>query len=384
MRIDIKYKHLNILKSTIAIIAIALCSNYISAQTKTEGGVTRIDGNVEFDKTIHDFGDVMINDGPLSCTFNIKNISKQPMAIYNVVSSCGCTNVHWTREPIQAGGKGKISATYSNDEGPYPFEKTLTVYFSNIKKPVILRLRGSSHNKKLPLSQLYPIHFGNLGVKGIEFKCGNITPGSQKGDAIDVANIGGSPIEVTLSSITPGLKAEIFPNPIPPNSTAKINYVVTAEKGKWGKNLYSIKPIVDGKSYMAEYNGKTYSKLTIWTFTKEDFSKWSASQKDKAAQPVFEKSTYDFNKVKKGEVINAEFKFTNKGKSPFEIYKADTDNEAAVANNVPVVPEGKSGKISIRINTGNIPKGDVMIVVTLTTNTPIRPIINLFITGFID
>ena len=83
-------------------------------------------------------------------------------------------------------------------------------------------------------------------------------------------------------------------------------------------------------------------------------------------------------------MINAEFKFTNKGKSPFEIYKADTDNEAAVANNVPVVPEGKSGKISIRINTGNIPKGDVMIVVTLTTNTPIRPIINLFITGFID
>ena len=135
---------------------------------------------------------------------------------------------------------------------------------------------------------------------------------------------------------------------------------------------------------MAEYNGKTYSKLTIWTFTKEDFSKWSASQKDRAAQPVFEKSTYDFNKVKKGEVLNAEFKFTNKGKSPFEIYKADTDNEAAVANNVPVVPEGKSGKISIRINTGNIPKGDVMIVVTLTTNTPIRPIINLFITGFID
>ena len=124
MRINITYKRLNIFKSTIAIIAIALCSNYISAQTKTEGGITRIDGNVELDKTIHDFGDVMINDGPLSCTFNIKNISKQPMAIYNVVSSCGCTNVHWTREPIQAGGKGKISATYSNDEGPYPFEKT--------------------------------------------------------------------------------------------------------------------------------------------------------------------------------------------------------------------------------------------------------------------
>ena len=107
-----------------------------------------IDNVIELNKTIHDFGDVLVSDGPLKCSFVVKNISDKPMAIYNVVSSCGCTGVKWTREPIMVGKTGKIAATFKNDQGAYPFDKTLTVYFSNIKKPVILHLRGIVHSEK--------------------------------------------------------------------------------------------------------------------------------------------------------------------------------------------------------------------------------------------
>ena len=41
------------------------------------------------------------------------------------------------------GEKGVITATYSNDEGTGTFDKTLTVYTSAQKKPVILHLKGS-------------------------------------------------------------------------------------------------------------------------------------------------------------------------------------------------------------------------------------------------
>ena len=95
----------------------------------------KIGNGLEIDKNIHDFGDVMIDKGPVSCIFAVKNTGEKPAVIYNVVSSCGCTDVKWTREPIRPGGEGKISVTYSNDEGPYPFDKTLTVYFSDVKKP---------------------------------------------------------------------------------------------------------------------------------------------------------------------------------------------------------------------------------------------------------
>lgn len=97
---------------------------------------------LNFDKTVHDFGQVSQNAGPLTCTFTVTNSSDEPLTIFAVVSSCGCTEVKWTRETIAAGGKGSVTATYSNDEGPTYFDKTLTVYTSAQKKPVILHLKG--------------------------------------------------------------------------------------------------------------------------------------------------------------------------------------------------------------------------------------------------
>ena len=88
-----------------------------SAQNKLENGL-------ELDKTVHNFGDVINGSGPLTCIFTMTNTSEKPAVIYNVVTSCGCTDVKWTREPIRPGQKGTISVTYSNDEGPYPFDKS--------------------------------------------------------------------------------------------------------------------------------------------------------------------------------------------------------------------------------------------------------------------
>lgn len=97
---------------------------------------------LNFDKTVHDFGQVSQNAGPLTCTFTVTNSSDEPLTIFAVVSSCGCTEVKWTRETIAPGRKGSVTATYSNDEGPTYFDKTLTVYTSAQKKPVILHLKG--------------------------------------------------------------------------------------------------------------------------------------------------------------------------------------------------------------------------------------------------
>lgn len=138
---------IRIFKHIAAAVTVAAFSLSMAAQVKTDGKSTDIDGVVRFDKTIHDFGDVTLGQGALNCAFTATNISDKPIVIYNVVSSCGCTGVKWTREPVLPGKSGKISATYSNDEGPYPFDKTLTVYISNVKKPVVLRLRGIAHEK---------------------------------------------------------------------------------------------------------------------------------------------------------------------------------------------------------------------------------------------
>lgn len=99
-------------------------------------------GPIQFDKTVYDFGKVTVADGPLNATFTLTNNSEEELTILVVVSSCGCTQVSWTKETIQPGGKGEVKATYSNDEGPYPFDKTLSVYTTADKKPLLLHLKG--------------------------------------------------------------------------------------------------------------------------------------------------------------------------------------------------------------------------------------------------
>ncbi len=105
-------------------------------------------GRVRLDRTVHDFGRITEEDGAQQCSFTLTNIGNTPLLIEAVVSSCGCTRVQWTRTTIAPGASGKVEASYSNDEGPYPFDKTLTVYVDEAPKPIVLHLRGEVVSKK--------------------------------------------------------------------------------------------------------------------------------------------------------------------------------------------------------------------------------------------
>jgi len=106
-----------------------------------------LSGTAQFDKTVHDFGKILLKDGPQSCSFTLSNDSQEDVSILAVTTSCGCTSVKWTREAIKPGCIGTVDATFSNDEGPYPFDKTITVYLSSNKKPVVLHMKGTASKK---------------------------------------------------------------------------------------------------------------------------------------------------------------------------------------------------------------------------------------------
>lgn len=334
-------------------------------------------GKVQFDKTVHNFGDIMLSDGPQSCVFTMKNISDKPVAIYSVITSCGCTAVKWTKNPIMPGQTGQISSSYTNDEGPYPFDKSLTVYVSGISKPIILKLRGVSHNRKQSLSELYPVRFGQLGLKQTSLKCGNVETGNVKSEQTNVANLSSSPINVTFSDVSKGLSIKVSPNPIPPGEVAVLQYSVTGMEGIWGKNFYYATPLVNGKKY-----GE--GKVGIFAFTKQNFDDLTAEQKENAPKPMFDSSTYSFGRLKKGAKVKAGFSFVNNGNTPFRILKIDVDAPDAIHSDPPQLSKGQKGSLQIDLDTSGLPSGEALVIVTLTTNSPSRPIINLFITGWLD
>lgn len=363
------FRHIFVMLAGIILTCISM-----SAQVK-------IGSQLEVDKTVHNFGDIIHKSGPVSCTFSVTNTGNQPAVIYNVVSTCGCTDVKWTKEPIRPGQKGTISVTYSNDEGAYPFDKTLTTYISDSQKPVLLKIRGVSIEKARPLSELYPVAFGPFALRESLIKCGNMEQGGQKSEAVMVANLSSKPIKVSFADVDRNLKVTVSPNPIPANSTAEMSFTVTADRNIWGKQTYHAFPIVDGK---AEKTSKGESKIGFWAFTKENFSHLTQDQKAKGPRPAFKESTYSFGKINRGETVHASYTFKNEGKEPFCVYKVNADASCWSHSSIPVAAPGEEVTFRVHLNTEGLPAGEHLTIVTLTTNSPLRPIVNLFIAGYIE
>jgi hypothetical protein len=45
---------------------------------------------------------------------------------------------------------------------------------------------------------------------------------------------------------------------------------------------------------------------------------------------------------------------------------------------------GEEVTFRVHLETDNLPVGEHLTIVTLTTNSPLRPIVNLFIAGYIE
>ena len=338
---------------------------------------------IRFDRKVHDFGDVLIAEGPVSCIFTFTNIGKAPLVIHNVISSCGCTTPEWTREPVKPGATGTIPATFSNDQGPYPFDKTLTVYVgvgsSSLDRPVLLRLRGVSHEQKKDLDELFTTHIGNLGLRKTEVSIGYIDQGVVKSDQMQVANLSKGELTVATASVTPGLTVTVTPNPIPARSMARLTYTVNpAEMGRtaWGRQQYDV---------TFRLNGRDYSdKLSVSGVIKDNFEKLSKEDIERAGIPVVDRSYFEFGEVKKGATVNATYSIRNKGKNPLTIHHIDgRGNAAEIQTKLPLtIKPGGKAEVKIKLDTAALDyQGEVIEVLTVITDAPSKPILNLFITG---
>jgi hypothetical protein len=341
----------------------------------TEDGAQVIEV-VEFDKTVHDFGDISVNDGPQTCTFTVKNVGKEPIAIYEVVTSCGCTDAQWTREPLQPGKTGAISATYKNEDGPVPFDKTLTVYIAGVGKPVILRLRGIVHETKKSVAELYGAEkLGPMGLKGLNYKVPNILQGESSSDEVKIANLGKQPMKVAFTNVSPNLTIEVDPATVPAGETAALRFSVKSDPDIWGKHVYSATPVING--------AKAAKAVTVTALTRGNFADWTPDQRKNAAQCIFDESTVSFDSAKAGSKVQATFTFTNKGKSPLKFYSLDADADGFSATLPGEIPAQGKGSIPVTLDTSKLPKGETVVMLTLTTNCPARPLINLFLVGLV-
>lgn len=350
-----------------------LLAAVLAGATLQSAAQTKV-GNAEFDALTHDFGDILLGSGAVSWTFSVKNVGSAPLAIYSVTTTCGCTAVEWTKEPLKSGAVGKISVSYSNDEGPYPFDKPLSVYLSGSSKPVTLRIRGVCRQKELSLEESHPLRMGVLGVKSADVNGGETEQGRPQSGVISVANLSSSTVELSVANVSEGLSVKGACK-MKKRSSANLEWTVTPDRRHWGRNSY-------GFDLLA--NGKKAGRINVSVSTKENFSSLSKEERARGPRPMFTASSYTFKRVKAGTPIKAVFNMKNGGKEVLRIYKVDSDSPKLSCPSIPELAPGAGQSIEMNLDTSGMPSGEVLIIVSLTTNSPLRPVVNLFVTGWIE
>ncbi len=351
----------------LTLILIALFSPCESkAQTKSNALV--------FDKTIHDFGKLKDGDPPVTCLFKFTNKSTKPIVIYNVISSCGCTTPSWTKKPVPAGATGEIKVTFLNDQGPYPFDKSLTVYSSLSRKPVILRIRGIVYPKGKSLKESYPVAIGPLGVQDNGgYDLGQIEQGRSKSATGTIANTSNKKVSVVFANKTPGLLINVTPNPIPPRSIGILNYTInTAKKTYWGNTAYTAELICNGS--------KAKKKIAVNCIIIDNFSNYSTAQTKNAPLVLEEHSSDELGSISRGSLINSNFEMQNIGYSTLIIRKAEVSEKAVKLTFPKNIKPGGKFNVNAKINTAGMSSGEKVFTILLITNSPDRPLVNMFIT----
>jgi len=108
---------------------------------KAQDTKAEIGPEIEFEKVVHDYGDVPFN-GNGECEFRFTNTGNEPLLIQKPKSSCGCTIPSWPNEPILPGESDVIKVTYRTNRAGN-INKTVTVTSNALKNStVVLRIKG--------------------------------------------------------------------------------------------------------------------------------------------------------------------------------------------------------------------------------------------------
>ena len=132
-------------------------------------------GKLEFEKTIHDFGQIKEVDGAAEYTFSFVNSGDQPIRISGVKASCGCTTPFWTKEEILPGDSGKITARYNTNNRPGAFNKSLRVTSNATTASMTLYIKGHVEPKPRTIEGDLRLKMGAIRLKSRSFNLGRVT-----------------------------------------------------------------------------------------------------------------------------------------------------------------------------------------------------------------
>ena len=323
---------------------------------------------VKFKKLLHDFGSIKEESERVSTVFSFQNISKTPIYITKVETSCGCTTPEYSKDTIMPGDTGYVRAIYETRGRGGDFHKNLFVYFN--QKDLFQSLMISGH--VIPEANLAqkPSHFSttysNLAFTTTMAEFPNLKNTQKQSFKMKAYNYMGYPIRIYEVQAPEFLSIDVQDSLIDVNDSLTITVTIDGSMvGSFGEIRRRFGILTDDPT-------GTTKILHVYANVKEDFSKMTA--KDKKMAPVFDiqpTGTIDLGKHSAGEKFDFPVSFSNKGKTTLKIHSIVPNCSCiSVQRNSMVIEPGQSATLLLSVDTVNQSIANHTKYITIHSNDP--------------
>ncbi len=97
---------------------------------------------VSIDTTVLDFGSFPMSEKQ-DRNFVLTNTGDNLLVIQDIVTSCGCTKVEYSKEPVRPGGTLEVKVIYVSEKAEH-FNKTAMVFCNSKNSPIHLKVKGNA------------------------------------------------------------------------------------------------------------------------------------------------------------------------------------------------------------------------------------------------
>jgi archaellum component FlaF (FlaF/FlaG flagellin family) len=331
-----------------------------------------------FKEKIHDFGEVIEQNGNVEFEFVFTNNSARPVRILAVQASCGCTTPGWTKEAVAPGKNGFIKASFDPRGRPGYFNKALTVTTDLSTNPINLQIKGNVVDKLSPKEELLTGVNGSLRMKSSSVNIGKIY-------------INKEPSSYDFIIRNEGEEKMDFIGVVAPDYI-KVTTPASLEKGERGiiQIRYNAKQKNQYGFHSDNIELKTTDRvmpnkfLSVYATIEEYFPVLSTEELLRAQVMQVEKAEIDIGRVRSGATIEQTVRYTNSGKKSLDVRDIQSNCSCVSATfDKKVLKPGESGTITLRFITEGR-SGTQNKAVTIYTNDPRNPVQRVTISGYIE
>jgi len=330
---------------------------------------------IEFEKKIHDFGEIQEDGGTVTYSFNFTNKGGQPLIVHNVRASCGCTSPEWTRQPVQPGKGGFIKATFDPRNRPGNFNKSIVVTTNATEPSTVLRITGKVLAREKTIEDIYPREMGDIRLKTSHLSVTRIAPDEVKTEELEVVNTSENPVNVEFERVPGHIDIKMEPETLNPGQEGRIVAVYDAsKKDDWGFVVDQVYLKMNGQS-------NRQNRLSVSATIEEDYSKWSSQEMQNAPVIEIDDRVFDFGELKQGEKVSHPFVITNTGKSNLILRKIRAScGCTAIEPDKTVIAPGESTRVVAEFNSRGM-SGRQNKSVTIYSNDPKKSTMLLRLSG---